>query len=164
MSEIEGYRDRVERARQELAALPAVGSGRLGPPDPTTGERWDRSHVLAHLAEMLPYWTEQVRAVLAGGAEMGRTEADWQRRRRALDSAHERTETALRGAVADGIEGLRSLLAAMTDDDLDRQLTFHGHAGDRRLTLAGALEEVLVGHLEAHLRQLAELTPTAGEG
>ncbi|HLH68437.1 MAG TPA: DinB family protein [Candidatus Dormibacteraeota bacterium] len=161
MGEIERYRDRVEQARRELAALPAIGPGLPGPPDPSSGERWDRNHVLAHLAEMLPYWTEQARAVLRGRAEMGRTEADWQRRRRALESAHDRSEADLRGEVEAGLEGVRALLATMTEADLGRRLTFHGHAGDRELTLGAALEEVLVGHVEAHVRQLAELTPTS---
>src|SRR5579875_1343530 len=141
MGEIERYRDRVEQARRELAALPAIGPGLPGPPDPASGERWDRSHVLAHLAEMLPYWTEQVRAVLAGRTEMGRTGADWQRRQRALESAHDRSEADLRGEVEAGIEGLCTLLATMAEDDLGRRLTFHGHSGDRELTLGGALEE-----------------------
>jgi hypothetical protein len=158
MSEIERYRDRLERARRELAASPLIGPGLPGPPDPETGERWDRSHVLAHLAEMLPYWSEQVRAVLAGGTEMGRSPSDWERRRRAVESAHARSEVALRGEIEAGIESLASLLATMTDADLGRQVTFRGHEGGRQLTLAEALERVLVGHLEAHLRQLAELT------
>ena len=47
MGEIERYRERVEAAWREVAALPRLGWGQPGPPDPKTGERWDRANVHA---------------------------------------------------------------------------------------------------------------------
>ena len=45
----------------------------------------------------------------------------------------------------------------MREEDLDRKLTYHGQGGDREVELRYPVEELLVGHVEAHLRQLAEL-------
>jgi len=157
MSEIDGLRQRVETARRGYAALPRDGWGELGPADERTGERWDRGHVLGHVAEMVPYWTGQVRDVLDGGTVMGRDEAGAVRRRSGIDSGHDAGEESLAGRVDAGLDGLLALLGAMSDADLDRRVTFRGDMGDREVDLRAAIQMLLVGHLEEHLAQLAEL-------
>jgi hypothetical protein len=159
MSELEGYRNRVLAARDGLAAVPLLGPGSTGPPDEATGERWDRTNVLGHLAEMLPYWTSQTSAVIGGAAEMGRGEAGYARRREGIQSGRRVGEKELRARIQAGVEELLLLLAEMRDEDLDRPVLYRPRQGDKQADVRYVLEELLVGHLEAHLRQLEELTP-----
>jgi hypothetical protein len=156
MSEIDGLRERVEVARREYAALPVLGWGELGSADPSTGERWDRSHVLGHVSEMLPYWTLQVRGVLGGAGAMGRDQAGGEARRAAVDGGRETGEEALLARVDAGLAGLLALLADMRDADLDRVVSFRSADGERDRSLREVMATVLVGHAEEHLHQLGE--------
>jgi DinB family protein len=158
MSELQSYSHRLRAAREAIAATPLLGPGEPGAPDESTGERWDRSNVLGHLAEMLPYWTSQMRAVIGGSGEVGRGEAGYARRRQGIDSGHVQTEEALRSEIDAGIEGLAGLLAEMREGDLDRPVLYKTRDGERTIELREVVETVLVGHLEEHLRQLQELT------
>jgi hypothetical protein len=154
VSEIDGLRERVETARRRYAALPVRGWGEPGPQDEQTGERWDRGNVLGHVAEMTPYWVAQLRAVLAGADAFGRDEAGTASRRAGIDTGREAGEVALLGRVDAGIGELLALLADMHDGDLERRVTQRGGQADRQVTVRQAIETVLVGHLEEHLRQL----------
>jgi len=157
VSEIDGLRERVDAARRAYAASPVRGWGELGPADERTGERWDRGNVLGHVAEILPYWTGQARAVLDGAAIMGRDDAGSQARRAAIDSAHEAGEAPLLGRIDAGLAELLALLAGMRDEDLARPVTVRiAGAEERGWDLARAIEALLVGHLEQHLDQLGE--------
>ncbi|HSR24236.1 MAG TPA: maleylpyruvate isomerase N-terminal domain-containing protein, partial [Candidatus Eisenbacteria bacterium] len=113
MGDVDGLRDRVQAARRGYAALPHAGWGAPGPADEQTGERWDRGHVLGHVAEMLPYWTGQVRAVLAGAEAMGRDEVGFAQRRVGIDGGREAGEDGLLARIDAGIEGLLALLAEL---------------------------------------------------
>jgi hypothetical protein len=158
MGEIDRYRERMEAARRDVAALPSTGPTRLGPPDERTGERWDRTNVLGHMAEMLPYWTEQIRAVLAGATEMGRDEAGHAARQRAVDGGREVGEADLVRRIDAGAGKVLTLLSDLREPDLDRKVTYHAaDTGDRVVDLRYAFESVLLGHLEAHVRQIKEL-------
>ncbi|HEX3200890.1 MAG TPA: hypothetical protein VHW42_02995, partial [Actinomycetes bacterium] len=73
--------DRVERllaaAGRIRASAVALPDDTLTDPDPDSGERWDRGQVLAHVAEMLPYWAEQAELIAAGRQdEFGRVSSD----------------------------------------------------------------------------------------
>jgi hypothetical protein len=157
MSEIEGLQQRVRSARREYAALPREGWGEPGPEDEQTGERWDRGNVLGHVAEMLPYWTGQVRAVLDGADDMGRDSVGMAQRRMGIDSGREAGEDGLLTRVDEGMAGLEALLADMSDADLDRPLRYRAGDSQRESDLRYALEHILVGHLEEHLGQLSGL-------
>ena len=159
MSELDSYRERLLAARDVLAATPLLGSGEFGPPDEKTGERWDRTNVLGHVAEMLPYWTSQTRAVIGGAGEMGRGEAGYARRREGIDAGKVSSEAELRAQIDAGIEGLLLLLGEMREEDLDRPVVYRPKDDDRQETVRGVLEDLMVGHVEAHIRQLQELTP-----
>jgi hypothetical protein len=159
MSELDSYRERLVAAKDALAATPLLGPGESGPLDEKTGERWDRTNVLGHVAEMLPYWTSQTRAVIGGSGEMGRGEAGYARRREGIDSGKVHTEEELRAQIDAGIKGLLQLLGEMRDEDLDRPVVYRPRDGDRQETVRSVLEELMVGHLEAHVRQLQDLTP-----
>jgi DinB superfamily len=159
MSDLASFRERLGLAREALAGAPLVGAGQAGPPDQKTGERWDRTNVLGHVAEMLPHWTSQVRAAIGGATEIGRGESGYAHRREGIDSGRSVEEAELRSRIDAGIDGLLRLLGEMGEDDLDRPVTYRTHDGEQRVDLRYVLEELLVGHTEAHVRQLQELTP-----
>jgi hypothetical protein len=157
MSDLESYRRRTREAGAAFAALPLVGRGDLGPPDEKTGERWDRSNVFGHVAEMLPYWTVQVREVMGGATQIGRDEAGALRRREAIDSGPAAPEEELRREIERGVEGLDRLLDEMREEDLDRTVLFIAQSGNREIQLREVLDILLIGHLEAHIDQLSQL-------
>jgi hypothetical protein len=157
MGEIDGLRQRVEAARRAYAALPRDGWGEPGPADERTGERWDRGNVLGHVAEMLPFWTAQVRTVLTGGAEMGRDAVGMAQRRMGIDSGREAGEDGLLTRIDEGLAGVEAVLAGMQDADLDRPMRYSAGGSEGEADLRYGLEHLLVGHAEEHLAQLAVL-------
>jgi Mycothiol maleylpyruvate isomerase N-terminal domain len=158
MGEIDGFRQRVEAARREYAALPREGWGEPGPLDERTGERWDRGNVLGHVAEMVPFWTVQVRAaVFEGSEEIGRDAVGMAQRRMGIDSGREAGEDGLLDRIDQGLADLDAVLASFSDADLERPLRFRVSGTDRTEPLRYGLEHLLVGHLEEHLGQLRAL-------
>jgi DinB superfamily len=157
MGELDRLRERVEAARREYAALSREGWGEPGPVDEQTGERWDRGNVLGHVAEMLPYWTGQVRAVLEGAEAIGRDEVGYAQRRMGIDSGREAGEEGLLARIDAGMESLLALLAELDDADLERRVLGRSPRGDREATLGELLTQLLVEHLEEHLRQIRAL-------
>jgi hypothetical protein len=158
---VDEYRRRLVVAREQLRAVPQIGRGEPGPADSETGERWDRANVLGHVAEMLPYWTEWGWAVVGGAESFGRDEPGARARREGIDGGAAQAEETLRLRIDAGAEGVLELLDSLRDADLDRRVTFHGmgREGTRDVTLEHLVGDLLVGHLEAHVRQLTELTP-----
>jgi hypothetical protein len=159
MGEIEGLRERLEAARRAYAALPRDGWGQPGAVDEATGERWDRGNVLGHVAEMLPYWTGQVRDVLSGQAgAVGRDAVGSARRRMGIDSGREAGEDGLLDRIDGGMGDLLDLLGGLQEADLDRPLRYRPvGADDREVDVRYALGYLLVGHVEDHLEQLNRL-------
>jgi hypothetical protein len=115
---------------------------------------WGPREVLAHVNEMLPYWTRQLEGVVAGDGRapvpFGRTAEDPDRLRRI---AEDRRRPA--GELLDGIDaGLVTALAFLSersDADLAR-VGLHPSRGE--LTVGDSLERFVVGHLEDHVGQL----------
>ena len=71
---IDGLLDRLDHAGRALAALePAVRAGEPWPLSASIGvepeAHWGPPEVLAHLAEMLPFWLGEIERVLAGSPE-----------------------------------------------------------------------------------------------
>jgi hypothetical protein len=157
MGEIDLLRERVAIARREYEALSRDGWGGAGPVDERTGERWDRGHVLGHVAEFLPFWTGQVRAVLEGAEHVGRDEVGDARRRMGIDAGREAGEEGLLGRIDAGLEDLQALLGGLREADLDRRVVRRTPRGDRESDVRHELDQLLVGHVEDHLRQLREL-------
>src|SRR5215471_9343699 len=106
MGEIERYRERALVATRQVGNLPRAGWGEPGPPDEQTGERWDRSHVLGHMAEMLPFWTGQLRAAVGGETAFGRGETGYAERRRAIETGRDVGEDELLARIDSGLAGL----------------------------------------------------------
>jgi hypothetical protein len=158
VSELDRFAERARRAAEAIAATPAAGPGMFGAPDPDTGERWNAGNVLGHLAEMLPFWTDQCRAVARGATAIGRDEGGYARRREGIESGTLLSEADLRARIQAGVQDLLALLSELRPEDLDRPVVRRMPTEEQQLTLRLALENLLVGHVEAHAHQLAELT------
>ena len=157
-AELEALRSRVAEARERLRSIPTVGAGRLGDPDPKTGERWDRLNTLGHLAEILPFWSAQVQEVLDGAEQVGRGEDGYAQRKQGIEGGARLGEAECRLRIDSGLNQLMGLLAQMKPADLERKVVYRTRAGSEEGTLRTILETLLVGHLEEHVQQLAELS------
>jgi hypothetical protein len=153
MAELEQLAARLEAARDRLRGVPISDSHEPGPADPKTGERWDRFNVLGHTAEMLPFWSAEIRTALDTGARMGR-EPGSSSRVEGIESGRLLGETSLRERIDKGVASALGLVRGLAAEDLDREIDAHGRG---TLTVRFALETFLVVHLEDHVAQLAEL-------
>jgi DinB superfamily len=153
MEELEQLATRLEAARDRLRAVPISDSHEPGPPDPKTGERWDRFNILGHTAEMLPFWSAEIRKALDTGARMGR-EPGSSSRLEGIETGRLLGEASLRDRIEKGVAAALGLVRGMAAADLDREIDAHGRG---TLTVRYALETFLVVHLEDHVAQLAEL-------
>jgi hypothetical protein len=138
------------RIRASASALP---DGALTEPDPESGERWDRGQVLAHVAEMLPYWAEQAELIVAGRqTEFGRVKSD-PGRIGAIERDRREHPARLLARVEEGVAVVLALLERLDD----RAMAATGHhqtLGD--MTVAELIDRFLVSHLEEHADQLAQ--------
>lgn len=158
MDKLETMRERLVRARTRLRELPQIGAGEAGAPDPETGEAWDRYNVLGHVAELLPFWTGQVRNVLNGATATGRGESGYASRREGIDAGSALGEADLRARIEIALEDLSATLAGMQAADLERPIRHRAASSERDVDLGWLVEDMLVGHFEAHVEQLAELS------
>jgi hypothetical protein len=147
-----GRRERLLAAAGRIrAAAPLLPEEALTDPDPDTGERWDRGQVLAHVAEMLPYWAEQVELVVAGDqVPIGRSRSD-PRRVGAIERDRGEDPSRLLDRVDDGVGVVLALLERLDDDALARSGR-HELLGE--MTAAAIVDRFLVDHLEEHAGQL----------
>jgi len=153
MAELEDMAARLEAARGRLNAVPVSDSHEPGPPDPKTGDRWDRFNVLGHTAEVLPFWSREIRRALDTGGRLGR-EPGSSGRLEGIESGRLIGEPALRDRIDSGVTAALGLIGGLSPADLDREVDTYNQGV---ITVRAALETFLVGHLEAHVAQLAEL-------
>jgi hypothetical protein len=130
----------------------------LTDPDDPSGERWEAGQVWAHVAEFVPYWTAQLRALLAGyrgqSVPFGRIKTDPGRisaidrdRDTAIPELMERT----RRAVGD----LRAWLPTIEGPAWRAQGVI---PNGRTFGTGEIVDDLLVGHLEEHADQLDGLS------
>jgi hypothetical protein len=125
---------------------------------------WGPTEVLAHVAEMLPYWLGEAERVMAGRTDpvrFGRTAED---RIRTLTVARDRTLPVreLLDRISSGAERYARRAATLGPDDLARR-GLHPTQGE--LTVIDSLERFVVSHAEGHVTQLAQaLGPGADPG
>jgi hypothetical protein len=153
LSELDDMAARLQAARDRLRELPVSESHEPGPPDPKTGERWDRFNILGHTAEVLPFWSRQIRKALDTGARMGREPGNMGRLE-GIESGRLFGEPMLRERIDAGAAEALGLLGSLSPADLDREVDTYGRGS---VKVRQALEDFIVGHLEAHVAQLAEL-------
>jgi hypothetical protein len=133
------------------ASALVVPDDALTDPDPDTGERWDRRQVLAHVAEMLPYWAQQAELVASGQqATFGRVRGDPDRVGAIERDRHEDPERLL-GRVDEGVAVALALLERLDDQAMAR--TGH-HQALGGMTVAELVDRFMVAHLEEHADQL----------
>jgi hypothetical protein len=161
MSTPDEFLERLDLVEARLAAAAAIEPtpGALTDADPTSGERWDRGQVWAHLAEFIPYWIEQTRPVIPGqpsGAPMrfGRTRNDPERIG-AIERDRREPVTELWTATREHIALLRIFLAELSPEQWDA-VGLHPTRGP--MSVSEITEEFLVGHLEQHADQLEGLS------
>jgi hypothetical protein len=148
----ERRRDRLVAAAGRIrAAAPLLSDQVLTDPDPDTGERWDRRQVLAHVAEMLPYWVQQVELVAAGDqVPFGRARTD-PGRVGAIERDRREDASRLLDRVDQGLGEVLALLDRLDDGTLARS---GRHQVFGELTVAAIVDRFLVEHLEEHADQL----------
>ena len=146
---LEGLRGRVV-AREPLPLSDDYGT------EPES--HWGPKEVLAHVAEMLPFWLEQIDAILAtpeGGdpPSFGRVSTDPNRLARiGADRALPADELFDRAAA--GAADVERRAADWTAAEQARS-GVHPRLGE--MTVPAILDRFIVGHLEEHVRQLGEV-------
>jgi hypothetical protein len=156
----EAFLERLEVVQAHLQSLSTAEppAGSLTEADEPSGERWEWGQVWAHTAEFPAYWMARLREVFAHPASedplpFGRTKADPDRIgaiERDRGQPPERLMVRLRADLDD----LRDMLAETTARDWERTVE---HSTLGMLDMPRVFEEFLVGHLEAHARQLEGL-------
>jgi uncharacterized damage-inducible protein DinB len=117
---------------------------------PTENE-WTVMENLAHIAEFMPYWADEVaRLVARPGQPFGRTAADEGRQAALREHGHD-SLTQVRAALPTSYAHLDAVLSKLNDSDLD--LTGH-HSSRGEKTLGWFIEEFIVRHLHDHVVQI----------
>ena len=126
--------------------------------DPADG--WSGTRILAHVAEVLPYWARQA-AHVAGGEErvvpFGRTHED-RERIAAVERHAGDTKDELLAAIAKGEREAVLALHAISGDRWERTGT---HARRGEMSVTQIVQQFLLDHLEEHRAQLAALRSDA---
>jgi len=153
--------DRAERllaaAGRIRASAQVVPDDALTDPDPDSGERWDRGQVLAHVAEMLPYWARQAELVASGAqVAFGRVKSD-QERIAAIERDRREHPERLLERLDEGVGMVLDLLDRLDDQSLARTGQ-HQTLGE--MPVAAILDRFVVDHLEEHADQLDPPTRT----
>jgi hypothetical protein len=115
---------------------------------------WGPREVLAHVNEMLPYWTSQLETVLAGdpatAVPFGRVATD-AGRLGGIAADRELPAGQLLDGIDAGLVTATTFAGGLSANDLDRR-ALHPTRGE--FTVGAALERFLVSHLEEHVVQL----------
>jgi hypothetical protein len=159
---------RLEASRSALNALrPAVERREPWPLSDAYGAEpesaWGPKEVLAHVAEMVPYWLAQIDSILVGPAApapFGRVATDPERigrigRDRGLPA----------GELFRRIDEAVATVVARLDqlDSADRaRLGIHPRLGEMTVEAIG--ERFIIAHLDEHVRQLEEILDRRGQG
>ena len=149
----EAQAQRLEHVYEQLAAL-------LGQPDvmqrlrtPTSEHEWSAMQIMGHMLEMIPYWLDSCRVLIAATAAAPRFG-------RSLD-APERLAGVERGATGDPDQILRQLreevyaamrvIRGMSPADRNKKGV---HITRGEMTVAEIIEDLVTAHAEAHLAQV----------
>jgi hypothetical protein len=123
---------------------------------------WYPPELLAHLAEMVPYWMGQIERILEGYPEpvpFGRVQTDEERiaaigRDRALPVGELFDRIAERTATAAG------RLGELSAEQIERRGT---HPTRGEMTVGAIVERMLINHLDEHVEQLGSILGSAPE-
>jgi hypothetical protein len=156
MALINGHVDRLRAARDRMTRLRASAEVTPPPPEESATEHpWLAREILAHAAEMLPYWMGEVERVLAADAEpvpFGRTAAD-EIRTKTVDRDRTLPVAELYSRITAGVDRISPLLLRIDDAKCARR-ALHPTLGE--MSLEALIERFLSGHLEEHCGQLEQ--------
>ncbi len=153
--------DRLERAADAIVELgPGIAAGEPWPLADVVGpgpeSAWGPREVLAHVAEMLPYWMGEIELILdaadAEPPEFGRLEAD-PARVTIIDRDRRFPARELLGRIEAESKRVARRYRALSGADADA-VGRHVTRGD--LAVRQIAERLMVGHFEGHLAQLQE--------
>jgi hypothetical protein len=167
MGALDDLAGRLEQATEAMVELgPRLATGEPWPPAEVVGpgpeSSWGPREVLAHVAEMIPYWMGEIELILDGGGgeppAFGRVEADELRvaiitRDRAFPARE------LLGRVEAEGRRVARRLRALGDEDA-AAIGRHAVWGD--LPVREIAERFIVSHIEGHVTQLRETAAAAG--
>jgi DinB family protein len=150
---------RLRAASNRLAALrpsvEATGPWPLSDDFGTAPEAsWGPPEILAHVAEMLPFWLGEVERILAGpGAQVpfGRVATD-QLRLLVLERDRSLPPRELFDRIAMGSDRVGRRLESLTPRDTERRGV---HPARGEMTVEALADRFIVSHLEEHAEQLA---------
>ncbi|MEA2519497.1 MAG: hypothetical protein QOF49_1577 [Chloroflexota bacterium] len=118
---------------------------------------WGPHEVLGHISEMLPYWTQQLQAVLAAdgatAVPFGRVATDRSRLDR-IDADRTKPVGALLDEIDGALDATARWVASLAAADGDR-LGRHPTRGE--ITVRESIERFFVGHVEEHVEQLRRI-------
>jgi hypothetical protein len=150
------YLERLAALEARLRPL-AIELAGLTDPDEPSGERWDSGQVWAHIIELVPYWTAEMRKILAHpGPEplpFGRIKTD-PGRISSIEAGRSRAPAEHWRLAGEGLQEFRTFLGGLDQDDMAKQ-GMHPRLG--AITIERIIEEMVVGHLEQHAAQLEGL-------
>jgi hypothetical protein len=123
---------------------------------------WGPKEVLAHVAEMLPFWLGEVEAIVAsppaeGAPPFGRVSTDPERIRRIGDDRRLAADE-LFDRIGGAAREVGARMASLTPAAQDRS-GVHVRLGE--MSVPAIFERFTVSHLEEHVRQLGEVVERA---
>jgi hypothetical protein len=123
---------------------------------------WGPRELLAHVNEMLPYWTSQLETVLDGdpatAVPFGRVATD-AGRLGGIAADRELPAAQLLDGIDAGLVTATAFAGGLSSADLERR-ALHPTRGE--FTVGPALERFVIGHLEEHVVQLREILARRG--
>jgi hypothetical protein len=158
--------DRLLAAHARLDALrPGVEKDAPWPASENFGHEpestWNPPELLAHVAEMLTYWMDQVERILEGYPEpvsFGRVATD-DDRIAAIGRERARPVGELFDRVASGARTAAARLRELSADQLERRGT-HPTLGE--MTVSAVAERMFIRHLGEHEEQLRSILARGG--
>lgn len=138
----------VDQLLKQVGGIPCEQQERVSKPG-----GWSIVQVLAHVAELLPYWSHQARAVagrLFDDQPFGRTHDDPDRIAAVEAHAHDDVGAILpriRAALTEAAADVRAIPAAAW-----RRTGRHARRGE--MTVEQLVDQFLVEHLEEHTQQV----------
>lgn len=158
--------ERLQAARQRLAAHAEEALAGLTDPEPGSGERWDAGQVWAHLAEFVAFWLAQASHVVeraeAGDAQpvpFGRTKSDPERLA-AIERDRRDDSRALLERVSHDLDRVIATLEAWSAEER-AALGVHPTLG--QMSAERIIEHFVAEHLEEHADQLDGLAAGTAE-
>lgn len=144
---------RLERVYEEVARLvrdPAVAARLRTPPGK---DEWSAMQALGHVTEMIPYWLQHCRVLIAATGEpptFGRTPGSPERLAGVAHGA-----AAEPGALLVQLEGevrtAAGAIRALSEAEREKRGLYTGRG---EMTVADVLESFIVRHAEEHLAQV----------